>query len=66
MKIILNGERFESKSGGSLTKLLKEAGAVDSQIAILVNDEVVPRNKRSGFKVKDGDSVELLSFAGGG
>jgi len=66
MKIVLNGKKIDSKSGGSLVKLIREAGAVDSQVAVLVNDEVVPRNKRKEFKVKDGDRVELLSFAGGG
>jgi thiamine biosynthesis protein ThiS len=66
MKIILNGEVYDSVSGGNLLKLIEETGAVSTQVAVLVNDDVVPKDKRSSFVVKAGDRVELLSFAGGG
>ncbi len=66
MKLILNGEPFEWGGQGALPELLQAVGAAPERVAVLVNDEVVVKEARPACRLKDGDRVELLTFAGGG
>jgi sulfur carrier protein len=66
MKLIVNGETIDYGGVSLLTAFLKERGADPARVAVLVNDEVVPRAKRSERMLAEGDRVEILTFAGGG
>lgn len=66
MHIIVNGSNHEHKGAGSLEELLAELGANKEAVAIMVNDQVIPKTERTGITLKDGDRVEVLSFMGGG
>jgi len=66
MNIIVNGNIHDHTGPGSLDVLLKELGARPDAVAIMVNDQVIPRADRAGITLKDGDYVEVLSFMGGG
>jgi thiamine biosynthesis protein ThiS len=66
MNIIVNGEKHEIKVTASLDDLLKELGANSEAVALMVNDQVIPRTEREGIVLKDGDRLEVLSFMGGG
>ena len=52
--------------GGSLAELLDEVGLSNAHVALIVNDEVIPSSRRKFVRLAEGDSIEIVSFAGGG
>ena len=66
MRLVVNGETYEHGGNGALLSLLEELGANGDRVATMVNDEVVPKTSRSQTRLRDGDRVEVLVFAGGG
>ncbi len=66
MHILVNGNKHELKGEGTLDCLLTELGANPDAVALMVNDQVIPRAERTRVTLKDGDRVEVLSFMGGG
>ncbi len=66
MRITLNGESHEHGGDGSLPQLLQELGADRERVAVMVNGQVITRQKRPSYLLSDGDTVEVLTFAGGG
>ncbi|MEI8139435.1 MAG: sulfur carrier protein ThiS [bacterium] len=66
MKIIVNGNTHELNRMASLDDLLKQLGANPEAVALMVNDQVIPRTERAGMVLKEGDRLEVLSFMGGG
>jgi sulfur carrier protein len=66
MKMVkLNGEQREL-SGKSVTELLAENGYDPKRVAVELNLDIVPKSQYSTTVLKDGDSVEVVSFVGGG
>jgi len=66
MRLTVNGERHEHGGDGTVTALLQEIGATPERVALLVNGEVVRGAKRDAVVLREGDSVEVVGFAGGG
>ncbi len=66
MELTVNGEAHTHKGNGSLRTLLDELGADQARVALMVNDSVVRRDKREETVLREGDRVEVLTFAGGG
>lgn len=65
MKLIVNGNDVEW-DGVSLARFVETQCDDPSVVATLVNDTVVPRDKRDECALKDGDSIEMIAFAAGG
>ena len=61
----LNGEQREL-SGKTVTEILNENGYDPKRVAVEVNLEIVPKSQYDSTILKDGDSVEVVSFVGGG
>lgn len=67
MNIQINGENREIRAGETLAGLVKTLHAPKKQrFAVLLNDDLIPADKRAGHILKEGDRVEILTFAGGG
>ena len=66
MNIIVNGQCQTLAHSSDLEGALHYLDMPTERAAVLVNDEMIPRSKRKGFALKDGDRVEVLTFAGGG
>lgn len=66
MKIQINGENHEIKADEILAGLIKKLYPKKQRIAVLLNDELIPADKQVGHILKEGDRVEILTFAGGG
>lgn len=62
--IILNGRKV--KNPKTIENLIKENNLKSSNICILVNGSIVPREKWKDFRIKEGDKVEIVGFVGGG
>ena len=66
MKLTVDGVEQEHDGEATLTALLTAVGADPERVAVMVNDEVIPKAKRAELRLREGDRVELLTFAGGG
>lgn len=65
MKIIVNDESCDTQAT-SVAELVLERGLNPDRVAVVLNEAVLPAAARGSTRLKDGDRVELLSFAGGG
>ena len=66
MKINLNGEAKEIKSGSSLGDLLRFLELDPRMVVVEHNRNIVRRQHLGEQALKDGDQVELVHFVGGG
>lgn len=66
MNLTINGEGHNHCGDGSIPALLAELGATPEHSALTVNGELVFSKDWNTFKINDGDSVEILTFVGGG
>mgnify|MGYP001616438331 CR=1 FL=1 len=66
MRLTVNGETREFDAGLSLLDLLARLGVAPEAVAVELNLEVVPRARLAQVRLSDGDTVEVVSFVGGG
>lgn len=64
--IIVNGKPHATRAECTVAELLRELGAVPARVAVMVNDDVVPADRRATRLLHAGDRVEIVIFAGGG
>ena len=63
--IRINGEDLDV-AGKSVTEYLNSADYNLMRVAVELNGDIVPKAHYSDTIFKDGDSVEVVSFVGGG
>ncbi|MBF0317142.1 MAG: sulfur carrier protein ThiS [Nitrospirae bacterium] len=66
MRIKLNGDDFVFEGGGSVAQLLQAIGVQSQAVAVEVNLHIVRRSEYPRHEIKEGDSVEVVNFVGGG
>ena len=67
MKLIVNGTEKELADGVTLAQILEQFGlALQSGIAVAVNDSVVPRGNLKEYRPRDGDAIEIINAVAGG
>ncbi len=65
MKVRLNG--VETEIGAkNLRELLDELEINPQKVVVEVNLQIVKRDRLSEYEIKDGDSIEIVNFVGGG
>lgn len=66
MRVTLNGEPRELPEGLTVADLLADLGLGGRRIAVEINREVLPRERYPERPLRDGDTVEIVHFLGGG
>ena len=66
MNIVLNGEARVAALGDTLTGLIQNLDLIGKRLAIEVNEEVIPRSEYAGYRLNEGDRVEIVHAIGGG
>lgn len=66
MNITLNGEKRELQDGLTVLGLLQLLNIQHQRVAVELNESIVKKDHYSQTVVKDGDSLEVVSFMGGG
>jgi thiamine biosynthesis protein ThiS len=66
MNILLNGENKEVPDGISVIGLLNFLKIQRQRVAVELNMEIVRKDQYGETPIKDGDSLEIVSFMGGG
>jgi len=65
MRLIINGENIDSNAG-TVKELLDELKIVQGRVAVEVNLSIVKKDEYEGYRLKEGDKVEIVNFVGGG
>jgi sulfur carrier protein len=66
MRLIVNGEIFETSNAGTIMELLNELRIEPGQVAVEINLSIIKKSDYSTFWLNDGDKVEIVNFVGGG
>jgi sulfur carrier protein len=66
MTITLNGEKKEVPDGMTVTGLLEFLNIQRQRVAVELNLEIVKKDKFDMTALKEGDSLEVVSFMAGG
>ncbi len=69
LQITLNGDRHAMASSGNsatVAALLAELELGAQRVAVEVNGSVVPRAEHADHLLAEGDTVEVVTFVGGG
>jgi sulfur carrier protein len=66
MKLIVNGKAHVHNGPATVSVLLRNLKVNGNRVAIMVNDNIIAGRERARFPLKEGDRIELLTFAGGG
>ena len=68
MKLHINGEAkdFDSPNPFTLAALVELLSMKSDRVAVELNREIVPRDRWSQTSLKEGDSLEIVHFVGGG
>lgn len=61
----INGEELDI-AGKTVAQLLSESGYDVRRVAVELNGDILPKSKFDSTVIQDGDSVEIVSFVGGG
>lgn len=65
MKVSVNGDPRELSDGATVAQLLEELKLTPRSVAVELNRRLL-RSDRYGTVLKEGDSVEIVTFVGGG
>lgn len=66
MELLINGKKETINDEIILDDYIKSKVTNPDNVVIEYNHEIVTRDKWKEILIKDGDSIEILSFVGGG
>ena len=62
----VNGEQLELKTSCTILEFLNQRGCVLDRVAVELNGKIAPKAEYETTTLNDGDSIEIVSFIGGG
>ena len=62
----VNGKHTELASPITVSELIAGSAYKEDRVAVELNGKIVPRAEYANVVLKDGDSVEIVGFVGGG
>ncbi|HWR58293.1 MAG TPA: sulfur carrier protein ThiS [Thermodesulfovibrionales bacterium] len=65
MKVMVNGEEYITDID-TVAELLREMKVTPGRVAVEVNLAIIKRADFEKVRLRDGDSVEIVNFVGGG
>lgn len=66
MRIRLNGKEKEIGGGHTVRSLLRELELEPAMVVVELNRDILERDRYEDVPVRDGDTIELVHFVGGG
>lgn len=64
--MIINGEKKDFENGITISNLLNKLGLVVEKVVVEVNYEIILKENYENVKLYENDSIEVVSFVGGG
>ncbi|MGB9711082.1 MAG: sulfur carrier protein ThiS [Thermodesulfovibrio sp.] len=65
MKVRVNGNEMDVRAT-TIAELLQELEINPQRVVVEVNLEIIKRDRFNEYKIKEGDSIEIVNFVGGG
>ncbi|MEN2994222.1 MAG: sulfur carrier protein ThiS [Thermodesulfovibrio sp.] len=65
MKVRVNGNYMDVKAK-TIAELLRELDINPNRVVVEVNLEIIKRDRFNDYEIKEGDSIEIVNFVGGG
>lgn len=66
MQLIVNGETGTYPDGITIQELLDSLGVSNHPVAVELNRKIVPRDRLKEKQLRENDTVEIVTFVGGG
>jgi len=66
MNITVNGQTESVPGAKTIQSFLESKGLKVDQVIVAVNDDVIEVGNYAATNLNDGDTVDLMSFVGGG
>ena len=66
MRVVINGEEQHVETGATVAMLLRDADTSAQRVAVEVNRELVTRGEYEDTVLSEGDTIEIVTFVGGG
>ena len=66
LTVKLNGQPKSLDRALTLTELLAELSVEPQRVVVEHNLTIVPKDRLSDTRLKDGDEIEIVAFVGGG
>ena len=64
--IIVNGKEINLTEDTTVAEYLEQNNYQTNRIVVEMNEEILPKYLYSETRLKDGDSMEIVTFVGGG
>jgi sulfur carrier protein len=64
--VSVNGESVSVPTGATLAELLRRLSLEGKPVAVEHNRRVVPRAEHASVRLNHGDTLEIVTFVGGG
>ena len=64
--IVVNKEEMKFEPGMTIDDVLKNKKYSFRMITVIVNGEVVPKDRYSTYQINDGDNIDVLHIMSGG
>lgn len=64
--MIINGKQFKFQENSNISEILDYMKINKDSVVVEVNLNIIPREDYDNFLLKENDSIEVLSFVGGG
>ena len=66
VKLRINGDEREFESAMSVAELLEKLEIRAGRVVVELNRDIVPREAHANTLLRDGDTLEIVHFVGGG
>jgi thiamine biosynthesis protein ThiS len=66
MELSVNGEKLQLPDGATILALLERFKLHPVRVAVELNRDIVPKKAYANTNLKAGDTVEIVTFVGGG
>lgn len=66
MQLYVNGEAVQLTACVTVRNLLEQLDLARPQVAVEVNEQLVPRREHEAWQLHDGDRIEIVTLVGGG
>lgn len=64
--VTVNGKTLDSPEGQLLADFLSRAGFEPARVVVELNGAIVPRERYAAVTLKPNDTLEVVTFVGGG
>lgn len=66
ISIMLNGREHQISTEVPITKLLERLDIPHVGTAVAINNSIIPPEQHEDYRIRNGDSVEIIRAIGGG